>query len=95
MHALADLIQTLVRKLFTKQRDDRIDSEQGSTPADDRIDPELFTKQRDDRIDSEQGSTPARSAIAGRSALPPGQHRSAGRPYRIPTASGPPRSRWA
>ena len=37
VHALADLIQTLVRKLFTKQRD-RIDSEQGSTPADDRID---------------------------------------------------------
>ena len=38
VHALADLIQTLVRKLFTKQRDDRIDSKQGSTPADDRID---------------------------------------------------------
>ena len=38
VHALADLIQTLVRKLFTKQRDDRIDSEQGSTPADERID---------------------------------------------------------
>ena len=38
VHALADLIQLLVRTLFTKQRDDRLDSGQEDTPADDRPD---------------------------------------------------------